>query len=1353
MRVPTEITTFNGATVAEIILGKLDPNVDHLIEVLSTKNSNSLESPLLEFKGTWRKPKDDTSPDDQHKWNVVKALVSMYNAYGGCVLVGLAEGHPDKSQLKLLNCDPDGILANPKNEWKDLQSHLYAELFKGEKGQGIFNPNADESYQIQSASLDLLKRHVSAYLCFSRRYGGNIIALIVTPLNGNREAIYINHKARRKDGFESKETLLYHRDHRIAESPSIPEPGKPLNPNAWASYFEDRQTVLSSTHFKSLLENAPEYPVDSSRMEVNDDELLSALQDQMSREKIFKLLKQLLVTGNNKANAGNNRTATTNRPLHTIDALTSDISRSQKLAQLNGKTFDAICIKSCGNLGFLAHRDFENGIFIHTSVTGNTPLVESQRWRVTVGVRFNEKKSSWCYSALSATLLSQKATAAHQYKDISNPDARAATIQNLRGTSYEATCTFGRGTCGYLAHPEFEGQIYIDVPVTGGVQIHTGQKWRFEVGAHCLPPEGLWIYRARNASLISDATEMKYPLSALNEETSRERIKKSLENRFFEATCTVGKGNCGGLSHADFEGQIYIDLPVTKNVQIKKGQRWRFTIGAHCMGPNGPWVYRAKKATLIVPNEVTSEESDQREPIIPYEENALKDPDQREHIGSLLKKKKFIGTVIKSFPNFMFLSCPSFSSGVFCHHSTITGVAVPEVGQTWEFEAGPLFNAKRQCWCYAATTANLVSTSAQTVANPDIPSAVPKPTSQKPIKTKAMDLALTSGDICIYIDETWPGTQDPRYKNIGVIGGIVTSGIAFKQKVLPVIGTHLNTAPAERALTEMLRHHDVYPFVLPVAFPEGENACSHYLELTEQAILMLLGWMIPARKDKTSVNIYLEHIAGFTDGTNGTSLFKTLSSALDLLSGTKRFSDWSIKNVSWQGKDFEYIPYGDLVCKTCVPLREHQELAKRVGVRNWPGFLPFSPSVFPLLRDMDTASPAGCADLLIAFAQQAKGTPLFRQIVNQTIERAKEDVSFRDKLLQRFEECYEQKDRNTSILNQLTRPFLSAFTPDTFTNNPRSRFVRMMLELQRANHNGDPEAANSTVANFLTERERLIQIDRELCAEVDLNRCVHHHDLFEFDSALNISTDWIKNPLFPALTLAARGKFFSSRGQSYALLGRSSDANREFIQALELFTKEKEYYQREIDQTSVYQAMNLLDLDPTSAVRITEGILRHPLSETAQAPYDILQNPYHEHLFLKALWTLRATEQRTISKYLDAKSNWPSLQDYHPYELIQFYRCLLLMTQNIEQAKVESKKLEDLFERMDYGGIIGLIHSYFRVVFKHMQIGTASDAEFNDELNIVEGYLPAAKSQINLLRHAWEDSTLDVSSVLPFNYK
>ena len=1469
MTIPSDITTFNGATVAELILGKLDPNVDHLIDVLSTKNSNSLESPLLEFKGTWRKPKDDVSPDDLHKWNVVKALIAMYNAYGGCVLVGLAEGHPDKTQLKLLNCDPDGILANPKNEWKDLQSHLFTELFKGEKGQGLFKTGTDESYQIPSASLAFLKRHVAAYLCSSQRYGGNVIALIVAPLGSNREAIYISHKSKRENGSDFKETLLYHRDHLIAESPSIPESGKPCDPNAWIRYFEERQTILASAHFKSLLENAPERQNVTSSAGFNEEELLSALLVQMSQDKILELFNQYLSSSCYVTTADNNGIATDNIPLHTLNALTNDVSRSQKLALLDGKHFEAICIKSCGNLGFLSHRDFENGIYIHAAVTNNTPLVEGQRWHVTVGARVNKKKGSWCYCALTAKLLSQGSSVAHQYKDIAAPENRTATVKNLKGIFYEAICTFGKNTCGYLSHPDFEGQIYIDIPVTGGIPIHTGQKWRFEVGAHCLPPEGMWIYRARNATLVSEATEFKYPLNALVEKSAREQIKATLKGLTFNAPCTVGRGTCGGLSHPDFEGHIYIDLPVTNNIHIAEGQQWRFQVSAHCMGPNGPWVYRARKATLVIPNEVTYPSSPRQF----HHLSELQDDTLREKTVSSLASQTFEATCIKSCGTFGFLGHSDFENGIFLHKSVTSDHKIEE-GQIWRVTVGARFNDKQNIWSYAALTAELFSEPEpkQTSSTAPLPTPqqmaseqpiaangiakekeVAPPSTTSPIhrlselqddslrektvsslasqtfeatcikgcgtfgflghsdfengiflhKSVTSDRKIEEGQIwrvnvgarfndkqntwcyaaltaellsqayvegpdsatqpssrkiaakeriSIYIDETWPGTQDATYKDIGVIGGIAVAEDGWEKQILPVIRTHIRDYNYAREITrQMLATPCVFPFVLPIKL--DRNACASYFELVQHAILLLLGWLLPHGGHNTVVDIYLEHITAFKDGHSETDFFNVLQQAMKLLGGSKRFSQWKIRQVKWVPKQFEYVPYADLVCQTCVPLPDQQKYAQDVKVRTWTGFLPFTPALFPLLRDMDTASPSGFADLLISFARTSRDTPLFKRILRQAVERAQREAPFRDAMLERFESCYEQKDRDIALLNRLTEPFFDAFPPRTFSNSPRMHLLRMLLEMQRANHNGDPEAVNLLVADYKVQRQRLLAIDRELCAYADLNLVVHDHDLFRFEEGLSTANSWIEDSLFPALSLVNRGRMVSSRGQSYALLKRYEDADREFSEAISLFKSEAELYKKEIDQTRVYQCFNLLDLEPSRAVDVMETILHNSLQAAGMNPANALGNPYHEHLFLKVLWTLRHNLKQTIQDYLTHRADWPAVHDCHPYELILFYRTLLIFDHDRNAAQNLARNTEALFERMSYGGTIGLIHSYIRVVFKHMQIGVASDAEFKDELNIVEGYLPAARPRINLLRRAWEDPSLDVSSVLPFNYK
>lgn len=1995
MTIPSDITIFNGTTVAELILGKLDPNVDHLIDVLSTKNANSLEAPLLEFKGTWRKPDNDTSPDDYHKWNVVKALVAMYNAYGGCVLVGLAEGHPDKTQLKLLNCDPDGILTNPENEWKDLQSHLFAELFKGEKGQGLFNPDTNESYQIQSASLNLLKRHVTSYLCPSLRYGGNVIALIVSPLDSNREAIYIDHKAKRKNGSELKETLLYHRDHLIAESPSIPESGKPCDPNAWTSYFEERQTVLLSTHFKSLLENAPERPITPSNMEKsigrkihtyyehlsknfhrlnniftpldaegaisdgseNDidifrptaqsffgfdddlDEQVSSTRDEygferddvfaeddsdesepadaddkvmvvkdlidligenkrlavigepgagkstclcyyalkdwrkktsnpslnfylplarwqeggcsvislicsatncgldeiqyladhdrlhllldalnecpdhlrptavaniqaflhrypsvkvtitsrkdndtrgfkfptftvqpMGREQQLRFLgKYLLISQNVPAlldkilsqpggdsiasnpmllgmvadivkkggalphgratlyqtwlsrwyereckkaqRAGNplpvespqealgllSRIAFTGRlqgyrdipisliestlqgkelalakrtcegPLITLESDTlhfrhetfqeylcaehlvrhkdaldhlenvdystwgMPLAYMVELLALNGilgtlqlpigtirkadiwfnvllqlqdpsspyhilsstkvfaeptslsedslkkefrdilttliekdfqwaaniplkyvvssipsfynawKTLEVNCLQlwlaanstNCTTQkNYLKIKRFErkflpNFIIIKSDCRYNqsdetgriaqaffqklcakistTPshkiiksLVDCQ-WgtvddfrpairtiiRQAISNKKGIKQSSlrtitnlinrgWTTKdelnpiianlinmaiaspSLKATIelihcglvkqedikpaithlinttnryptpyrvslliknrlathldldpalkllksQSTKFTTIYRQLELQDDANRESIILSLAGQEFDTVCTEAHGRAGFLEHPCFEGRIFF---LSHKEKIIEGQVWRVSVGVEFNSRRERWFYTAQSATLlkskpdgneqfpetsntrldvsaahsatenitnpdIANTLELSsgfYQSSILDDPTQRDSIAASLRGRVFDTICIKTYGRNGYLKHQCFKETIFLHHSAISNVSISIGQHWRITVGISLNSKRNRWYFVAQTAELLSDapgNEssamVISHADQGHSPIenpifrnrrkaadVPLQKNnasystsELQDDSLRNAIINYLSGRTFITVCIKVFEDFAFLSNPNFDKGIFLHKSIIPiGVKI-RTGQKWCVTIGVRFNRKQNIWYYTAETAEPLSL--WHVEGTD--------TATQPSFAKI----AAANHISIYIDETWPGTQNADYKNIGVIGGIAVAGDGWKQQILPVIKTHIRDYNHARKTTrQMLSTPGVFPFVLPIKL--GNNAGASYFELVQHAILLLIGWLLPHGEHDTLVDIYLEHISQFPDGHNETDFFNVLQQAIRLLGGSKRFSHWKIHQVKWVPKQFEYVPYADLVCQTCVPLHDQQQFAQDVKVHTWPGFLPFTPDLFLLLRDMDTASPSGFADLLISFARTSRDTPLFKRILRQAVERAQREAPFRDALLERFESCYEQKDRNIALLNRLTEPFFDAFPLETFSDSPRMRLLRTLLEMQRANHNGDPEAVNRLIADYKIQRQRLIAIDRDLSAYADLNLAVHDHDLFLFEEGLATANSWVEDPLFPALSLVNRGHMLSSRGQSYALLKRHKDADREFNAAISLFESEAQLYRKEIDQTRVYQCFNLLDLEPSRAVGVIKTILRNSLPEAGKYPASALGNPFHEHLFLKVLWTLRHELKPTIQDYLVHSADWPAIQDCHPYELILFYRTLLIFDHDRNTAQDLVRSTEALFERMSYGGTIGLIHSYIRVVFKHMQIGVASDAEFKDELNIVEGYLPAAKPQIDMLRRAWEDPSIDVSSVLPFNYK
>lgn len=607
--------------------------------------------------------------------------------------------------------------------------------------------------------------------------------------------------------------------------------------------------------------------------------------------------------------------------------------------------------------------------------------------------------------------------------------------------------------------------------------------------------------------------------------------------------------------------------------------------------------------------------------------------------------------------------------------------------------------------------------------------------------------------ISIYIDETWPGLQDHSQRDVGVIGGIVIPDKLIRAGVLPPIGTHLGPSAAEAAIVRMLSIPGVFPFVLPIRVKRGKSAVRQYTELVKHAILLLLGWILPRPGCRTGVSVFIEHIGDLVDGHDETDFFMGLSSAMGMLSGVGRFSNWMIDGVSWQDKDFEYVPYGDLVCKTCVPLRRQQQLARDVRRDEWDGYQPFSVDLFPSLLALDSASPSGFADALLVCAGELQRTKLFGKIVAQAVGRAKLDDSFRNALLDGFEECYSRKGRNTSLLNRLIRPFLAAFPPGDFVRNPRTMALRMLLELQNANHTGDPEAANALVADFTGWRRRLMQIDRELCAEIDMHRIVHHHDLLEFDAALTISDEWFADPAFPSLSLAGRGKMLSSRGQTLAMTGRHDEAERNFSEALETFRQEREFYRAEIDQTSVYIAMNRLDRDPQAAVEAVERALGASLGEVAADPFRHLQNPYHEHLFLKTLWLLRSVRNAEALTYLDARFSWPVTYDHHPHELILFYRTMLMHASGMNGCKGCADELEQLFERMDYGGIIGLIHAYIRVTLKRLGLGSTDEKSFAEELEIVSGYIPAASRRVEKLSAAWHDRSVDIEDVLGFNYR
>ena len=766
-----------------------------------------------------------------------------------------------------------------------------------------------------------------------------------------------------------------------------------------------------------------------------------------------------------------------------------------------------------------------------------------------------------------------------------------------------------------------------------------------------------------------------------------------------------------------------------------------------------------------------------------YTREALADPIQRQSIESELRDKRWEMTICRMSKHGgrLFFSHPSFPNQISCGTASTKYADVFSVGQKWSVAVSIFLKGRDFRFRVSSVEPSKTNPVCQprserpkffkTPQNPQTVSASVKAQNDSfPIHLKET-IAIAEGNrpagivanrtagfltshISIYIDETWPGTQDHAYEKIGVIGGVVVPWEGVDEKRLPVIKTHLdNGSVARNAIQTMLGRSEVFPFVFPIKWDHAVGAGGRqYFELVQHALMLLLGWMLPQRNQPTTVDIFLEHISGYMDGHDETDFISSLTQAMRLLSGGRRFANWQIRRVEWVDKEFGYVPYGDLVCKTCVPREEQQLLARKVKVREWEGFLPFSKDVFPLLRDMDTASPSGLADLLISFAKVAEDTPFFRRVRKIAIDRAKSDATFRDAVISRFEECYAQPERDMVLLNRVVPHFLKEFPPDLFKERPRMQLLRILIGFQHANHNGDPDLASALTEEYHLLRPRILELDRDLCAYADLNLAVHHHDSFAFDTALSIVDGWINDPLFPALSVTNRGRMFSSRGQSLALLGRNQEADGAFARALSVFSAEPELLAQDIAQTKTYQAMNALDHDASSAVPLIESLLGKSLIAAALDFKHVLDTPFVAHLFLKALWRMRIERSVVLDALLKNLPADLAFRKQHPYELILFYLALLTKDANPSYAKACAREMEQFFEAIEFGGTLGLVHSYMRAMLKRHGFDVVADKDFYDELDVVMHYLPKARAMIDTLRAGWTDAAIPVEDLLPFNY-
>lgn len=194
----------DAGTLADRLLGDPLPNVDYLINRLSPPTRTERETPLLEFKASYLPQPGDPASVDACKWNVVEAIVSMANATGGCILLGVTE--TQDHLLAACGCDPHGVLEKPGKESKDLIGNTTKELFHK---NGVYQIDDNRSFTLNDPTT--IQKHVHLRLCHSEEMGSDVIAIIVSPVPEDNDLLTVK-KTVSRNGEKSSVAVLFYRD-------------------------------------------------------------------------------------------------------------------------------------------------------------------------------------------------------------------------------------------------------------------------------------------------------------------------------------------------------------------------------------------------------------------------------------------------------------------------------------------------------------------------------------------------------------------------------------------------------------------------------------------------------------------------------------------------------------------------------------------------------------------------------------------------------------------------------------------------------------------------------------------------------------------------------------------------------------------------------------------------------------------------------------------------------------------------------------------------------------------------------------------------------------------------------------
>lgn len=535
----------------------------------------------------------------------------------------------------------------------------------------------------------------------------------------------------------------------------------------------------------------------------------------------------------------------------------------------------------------------------------------------------------------------------------------------------------------------------------------------------------------------------------------------------------------------------------------------------------------------------------------------------------------------------------------------------------------------------------------------------------------------------VYLDESYRGEEEEFYTG----GNSIIAGVVFESvnplPDLPALHCATDTGEriteADRALETMLHHPNCGVLAMPTRVYDVAMGWEDVLVSWVDVLIRLLP--LPDGDSTVKIRICVEPRGDYQ--------------RTDDLRALRLVCEKSLKDVFPERArrmklEFEPLPkprageksgnaYPDIIGHTCLRRGADNTAKQRYSLSGWCG-----------VCHLDVA-PEAMVRVLRCFYRQE---PLEEQTWSAVIQRG--DVGMFRVLAglfgKRARENAEEWERYLSYLHghlvsgaiemRLLKKqceWLASYLPENSLPK-RVRLTWLTAQLALANHEGRIHSGEEAQrAEFDALCEELFDEMAPVVCEAVLHLAVAYTNEYQFEMALGVIQALLAKDR-ATVGLSGYGKLLSTAGQHFAFLGDGDRAAALFHEALACFGRLSDEQDKAInmDITRAYLATVTMDSHPAAARRM----LSLYLMGDENAADDVVceecvrlargnDKKFHHHILLRYLVTLPEDDPLRTA-YVATSSSWGPSAGGHPWELIAFYRAMLLPEGNERQSQLET---------------------------------------------------------------------------------